>query len=175
MLMALLFWPSTVKADQEAGRSAEISIIAVKDNTAQNLSKKKLAIATVLKKYNSPLLQSVDSFMSTCVTYNLDCYLLPSITGLESTFGRFVPTNSSNPFGWGGGLSTFKNWEDAINEVGKGLRQNYIDKGAETVDQIAPIYAESKTWAPRVNYFMEQFQQEEEKINLYLDPNKVNL
>ncbi|KKQ01415.1 MAG: hypothetical protein US11_C0009G0027 [Candidatus Roizmanbacteria bacterium GW2011_GWA2_36_23] len=64
---------------------------------------KKLAMKRILEKYNSPLKDEVDSFISACQKYDLDCFLLPSISGLESTFGKFILPASHNPFGWGGG------------------------------------------------------------------------
>lgn len=66
-------------------------------------NRKKYVIAKVLEKYQSPLIGSVDAFVNTCEQYKLDCYLLPSITGLESRFGWYTHPGSYNPFGWGGG------------------------------------------------------------------------
>lgn len=169
------FTASSVRAEKISGESAQVALIQVKDNSNAILSRKKLVMSKVLQNYNSPLSSEVASFLSTCISYELDCYLLPSIAGLESGFGKFVYPNSNNPFGWGGGLIMFESWDEAINTVGKGLRQNYINKGADSVDEIAPIYAESKTWAPRVKYFMAQFEKEEEKINSFLSKSEVKL
>jgi len=137
--------------------------------------KKKMAIRKILNDYNSPFLDSTETFVSTCMNYDLDCYLLPSIAGLESTFGNFVHPNSNNPFGWGGGYIIFASWDEAIKTVGRNLKKNYINKGADTIEKIAPIYAESNTWASRVSYFRNQFELEEDKINSVLSQNQVNL
>lgn len=69
----------------------------------------------------------------------------------------------------------FKNWSEAINTVGKGLRENYINKGAQTTDQIGHIYAESPTWSSKVNRFMAELRREEENLSLYLKANQVEL
>jgi len=134
-----------------------------------------MAISQVLTRYNSPLLDQIDSFINSCTNYNLDCYLLPSITGLESSFGQYTYPGSHNPFGWGGGYIMFETWDKAINAVAKGLRENYINKGAETVEEIGPIYAESPTWAVRVQFFKNQFEQEEKQVSLLLGKNSVEL
>jgi len=136
---------------------------------------KKLVIKRVLSDYSSPMKDNADDFVKSCIDYNLDCYLLPSITGLESYFGRYTYPGSHNPFGWGGGYIMFNDWQSAINTVGKGLRENYINKGADTIEQIAPIYAQSPTWSARVSYFKKIFENEEEKISLLLSKNEVEL
>ena len=163
----------TASAQQVAGHSAAISYNKNKESDLKNATIKKVVIRRVLEKYQSPLVDQTDSFVDYCTQYNLDCYLLPSITGLESYFGKFTHPNSHNPFGWGGGYIMFENWDSAIGTVAKGLRENYVDRGADTVDKIAPIYAESKTWAVRVNYFKSIFEQEEEKVSLLLSKNAV--
>ena len=173
--LILLFTPAPTVAETVSHDSAKIISLSPVNLNTQRFSMKKLVMSRVLKQYNSPLLSSIDSFLATCVLYDLDCYLLPSITGLESSFGKFTHPGSNNPFGWGGGYIMFDSWDQAIDTVGKGLRYNYINKGADSVEKIAPIYAESLTWAPRVQYFMNVFEKEEDKIDSILDENRVNL
>lgn len=174
-----------VAADEVAGRSAHIDYtssleadIILKTETSKNVASKyfivKKTIRNILERYNSPLVNDVDSFVTACRDYNLDCYLLPAIMGLESTFGKFVLPGSYNPFGWGGGHIVFDNWDKSIQTVGKGLRENYINKGALSLDQIGRIYSESTTWAPRVQFFINQMKTEEEKL-LYFYGNNVEL
>jgi len=134
---------------------------------------KKLAMKRILEKYNSPLKDEVDSFISACQKYDLDCFLLPSISGLESTFGKFILPASHNPFGWGGGYIMFGNWGEGIEAVAKGLRNNYINKGALDIYQIGRIYSESPTWSPRILYFMNEFNKEEQNILLFSSKNRV--
>jgi hypothetical protein len=69
----------------------------------------------------------------------------------------------------------FDKWEDSVMTVGKGLRENYINKGADTVEKIAPIYASNPAWADKVKYFMAQFEKEEENVRLLLGQNTVQL
>jgi hypothetical protein len=173
LTLSYFFLNTPVWAQQVAGHSAVISYNENTTNTLKDLTIKKIVIRRVLEKFQSPLVSETDSFVNFCHFYQIDCYLLPSITGLESFFGRFTYPNSYNPFGWGGGYIKFENWESGIGTVAKGLKENYYNKGADSVEKIAPIYAESQTWAVRVNYFKSIFQNEEEKVNLLLSKNEV--
>lgn len=159
LFLSLIYLSVVFNKDVEA----DFSISAKKLDTKEYLIKK-VTIFNMLEKHNSPFKTDADAFMKACITYNIDCYLLPSISGLESTFGKFIYPESHNPFGWGGGLIMFNSWEDCFMAVAAGLRNNYINKGADTIDKIAPIYAESKTWAPRVTYFMNRFMEEEQEV-----------
>ena len=178
-MIVLLFLAMPVFAENIAGESAGITFsfkISEKDMTDMKEYKTKRAIKSLLQKYNSPMVLEVDAFYNTCQKYKLDCYLLPSIAGLESFFGTYILPDSFNAFGWGRGLIPFKNWAEAIDSVGKGLRENYMDKwGATSVDEIGRIYCEGNTWASRVTWFMKEFKTEEEKISLFLNTNPVLL
>ncbi|MFH0979366.1 MAG: hypothetical protein V1803_00215 [Candidatus Roizmanbacteria bacterium] len=178
-VIILLFLAIPVFAENVAGDSAGIVLsfkISQKDMTDMKEYKTKRAIKSLLQKYNSPMVSEVDAFYNTCKKYDLDCYLLPSIAGLESFFGTYIIPGSFNAFGWGRGLIPFKNWGEAINIVGKGLRENYMNKwGASTVEEIGRIYCEGNTWASRVTWFMKEFTAEEEKISLFLKTNPVQL
>jgi len=165
----------SVSAENAAGASAKLSYNQSTNNSTLNFTIKKVTIKRVLERYSSPLSDATDAFIQSCKDYDLDCYLLPSISGLESTFGKFILPDSYNPFGWGGGYIMFDKWDDSIDTVGKGLRENYINKGANSVERIAPIYSESPTWSPRVRFFMAQFEKEEAKVRLLLDQNTVKL
>ncbi|MFZ1549438.1 MAG: hypothetical protein WAT44_03160 [Microgenomates group bacterium] len=175
VFVVLLFSGTNVLAsDQQAGSSAILVAIPKNEianrishrDIAQDYMLKRRVITKVLQENNSPLVDSVDSFISTCANYQIDCYLLPSITRLESSFGQFTHPNSHNPFGWGGGYIMFNTWGDSIDAVGKGLRTNYIDKGAADVYDIGKIYAASPTWAVRVERFMNDFKRVESEESL---------
>lgn len=173
-----LFPVNSVGADSVAGNSAQLAILAStyeKDFAAQKEFKIKLAIKNVLQRYDSPLVDEVDSFYSVCQKYELDCYLLPSITGIESYFGQQIYPDSNNPFGWGRGLIMFESWSEGINTVASGLKNNYIDKGADTIEKIGKIYCEGDSWSSKVRFFRSMFEAEEEKILLYSDNFPVKL
>lgn len=107
------------------------------------------------KKYNSPLYPYADEFVETADKYGLDWRLVPAITGVESTFGKRIPYNSYNAYGWANGAYNFESWDESIEVVSSTLRYKYIDRGAYSVDQIGRIYAPpSSTWAYKVKFFM---------------------
>jgi hypothetical protein len=169
---------SPVKAEIIAGASAPLihqSFIDDKAIEEMNEKRLKMVIESVLKRYDSPMANESEAFVKTCIKYEIDCYILPSIAGLESTFGKFIYPNSYNPFGWGRGYMMFTDWSEGINTVAKGLKNGYINKGATTLDTIGPIYSESPTWAVRVDYFVNQFKKEEEKLTLLSDQFPVQL
>jgi len=176
-LTILFLMPVTARGENIAGDSAAISYNTFSNPPINQIMDKqfiqKQAIRHVLERHGSPLVGEVDNFMNACTVYELDCYLLPSITALESTFGQFIWPGSYNPFGWGGGYITFKNWNEGINTVGSGLRNNYIDKGATTVDAIGRLYAESSTWSVRVQSYINEFRKEEDNLQLFLNKDKV--
>ena len=108
-----------------------------------------------LAKHNSPLADYAGYFVETADKYNIDWRLVPAISGVESTFGKRIPANSFNAYGWANGAYKFKSWEDSIEIVTKTLREKYIDKGAPSIAKIARRYAPpSSTWAGKVKFFM---------------------
>jgi len=159
ILIVLFILPSSVRASQEAGSSATLSpqmTEALVDAYVER-SIKRMVISEVLNKYNAPLASEVDGFMNACMAHDIDCYLLPSIAGLESSFGKYTYPQSHNPFGWGGGYIIFDTWEEGFMVVAKGLSENYIARGADTIEKIGPIYAASPTWTQRVRFFQNEF------------------
>jgi len=178
LFLVLIIRKKPTVAAEIAGHSARLNFARVKteiDPSSNDLFFKAKAIEEILSDYHSPLVQEIEAFIKSCRKYNLNCYLLPAIAGLESTFGQFIYPQSYNPFGWGGGYIIFNNWAEAIDTVAQGLRKNYLDKGAQTIDEIGVIYSESPTWARRINWFVNKFEQKEKEIRLRFAINKVEL
>lgn len=121
-------------------------------------------IEDFFKNYKSPLSNQSKAFVETADKYSLDYRLLPAIAMQESNGGKKVIKDSKNPFGYGiyGNLVIrFKSWEEAIERVGKALRQDYLDKGLKTPRQIMAKYTppsleKGGVWAKGVNSFMEE-------------------
>lgn len=118
-----------------------------------------LQLRSYLASNKSPLTDSAAHFVEEADRNGLDWKLVASIAGLESTFGKHVPAGSHNAWGWGipTGASKgigFASWEQGITTVSEGLRKNYINRGADTVEKMGRIYAASPTWAARVKLFM---------------------
>ena len=119
------------------------------------------ALTKVFHKNSSQLEPYAKTYVQAADKYGVDWKLLPAISGLESSFGKFLMPNSYNAYGWGGGHIYFKNWEDGIYTINKTLRTNYMDKWkAKDVWEIGPIYAESPTWSVRVDHFMTEVNDE---------------
>ncbi len=125
---------------------------------------KQMTIKSVLNRYDSPITGEADSFVTSAYKHNIDPYLLVSISGLESYFGSMMVDGSYNAYGWGGGWVYFDSWDDGIETISQALRENYYDQGAQNIYDVGSKYAESPTWAVRVEGFMGQFYTEEAKI-----------
>lgn len=122
---------------------------------------RKKALEGFFNKYNSPLKGNVDKFIEVADRYKIDYRIIPSISCMESTCGKFVIKDTYNPFGWGiygNNAIYFKNYDEAIEVVGEGLNKGYFAKGYDTVEEIAPIYTppNSTNWKNGVSFFMNE-------------------
>ena len=133
----------------------------------QNTDLRAKALENVFERNNSPLVPFASTYISIADKYGIDWRLLPAIAGLESSFGKRQMPNSHNSYGWGGGYIYFDSYEQGIEIVIASLKKRYYDRGADTVYKIAPIYAESPTWAPRVTIFMNQIEAEYARLETH--------
>lgn len=132
------------------------------ETTSQDLRVQ--ALGQLFSKNNSPLTPYAADFVKYADRHGVDWMLLPAISGVESSFGKRLIPNSYNAYGWGQGYIYFESWEDGINTVISSLKTRYINRGADTVYKIGPIYAEAENWSARVAYFMEEIDRELEMI-----------
>ncbi len=146
-------------AFNEAGSSATLEPTIEQsnpDNRAQILR-------GFLLEYDSPLAIYAQDFIANADKYSLDWRLVASIAGLESTFGKNIPYNSYNGWGWGvygDNVIRFNSWSEGIETISQGLRERYLkDKPESDPYFIGPTYAASSTWAQRVSYFMEKMEE----------------
>jgi hypothetical protein len=125
-----------------------------------------ILISRFLEKHNSPL-HPYDHFGSFFVTlsdkYGLDYRLLPAIAMQESNLCKAIPQNSFNCLGLGihsEGTWHFENYESNFEAAAKILRENYIDAGLITPDQIQDRYTPSSngSWEFAVNQFMNRIE-----------------
>jgi len=155
LISALLFYLCTLNARAQTISDSSASIkneveLAGFDYRVQNLR-------NFLQNYGSPLAEYAESFVKYADENDLDYRLVPSITGVESTFGKHIPFNSYNAYGWANGNYSFASWDDSIEHVSETLKSSYIDKGATTIAQIAKIYAPpSTTWGVKVQFFVKK-------------------
>ena len=143
--------------------TAEVSAdVSVAESSAQLVGRtmaetdyREEILRNYLEKHNSPLSAYSEVFISFADEYRLDWRLVPAITGVESTFGKRIPVDSYNAYGWANGVYSFESWEESIEVVSEALRENYIDRGAVSINDIARKYAPpSETWARNVKFFM---------------------
>ena len=118
-------------------------------------------IKNYLKTNESPLYQYADFIIQTADKYGLDYRLITAIAQKESGLCRVIPEGSYNCWGWGihsKGTLMFDSYEEGIETVSLGLKQNYIDMGYITLDEIMSKYAHpsSTTWAEGVYIYMNQ-------------------
>lgn len=121
-------------------------------------------VSDFFKSYKSLLADYSNVFIQVADKYHLDYRLLPAISMQESLGGKRVIPNSHNPFGYGiygSKVTKFISWEAGIETVGKGLRENYLDEGLETPEEIMAKYTPPSlgiggVWAKGVNHFMEE-------------------
>ena len=153
-LIVLVNSTSAFAAENYAGSSAAL-LKTVSEKAPDSRAK---ILKEFLEKYDSPLAPFSEDFVSIADKYDLDWKLVAAISGVESTFGKQIPINSYNGWGWGiygDNMIRFSSWTEAIETISKGLRTNYINKwGAKDVYAIGAFYASSPTWASRVTYFM---------------------
>ena len=123
-----------------------------------NQDKRILKLKNYLRKHNSPLMEYAHLFVKKADEYELpEWKLVPAITGVESTFGKQIPTRSYNAYGWANGAYSFKSWEESIDVVTKTLKEKYYNRGLNSIERIGRTYAPpSTTWAGKVNFFMRE-------------------
>jgi hypothetical protein len=162
LLVALLSLPTAdVLAASEAGSTATLAFHVASDATADTRVSR---LRMFLKSYDSPLTGDAATFVQEADKYNLDWKLVAAIAGVESTFGKQIPTGSYNGWGWGVFTGTqsgvnFKDWAEGIAVVSEGLRKNYIDRGAQDIYEMGWIYAANgNSWAGHVRYFVDKLE-----------------
>ena len=128
------------------------------------VDKRVLTLEAVLNSYASPLAHEAKNFVFYADKYQLDWKLVAAIAGVESIFGKHVPNNSYNAWGWAVYTGKqdgrhFTSWEHGIAVVSEGLRKKYLDKGASTVEQIGRTYAVSTAWPNHVRFFLKKIEE----------------
>ncbi len=122
------------------------------------------SIENFFKDYNSVLASFSNQFIQVADKYQLDFRLLPAIAMQESNGGKRVINESHNPFGfgiYGNNVVKFSSWEEGIERVGKSLREDYLNQGLKTPEEIMakytpPSLAKGGSWAKGVRSFMEE-------------------
>ena len=120
-------------------------------------------ISQYLEYYNSPLMPHSELIVKKADEYGIDYRLLTAIAQQESNLCKKIPEGSYNCWGWGihsKGTLMFSSYEEAIDIVTKGVKEEYVDKGFVSPEEIMSKYTPSSTgsWANGVNIFMEDME-----------------
>src|SRR3989344_3562420 len=153
----IILFPNASNAQEKASASsAEIQTVFNQPDN-QYLSRVK-TLKAYLEAKDSPMAGNAEDFVKEAYKYDLDWRFVAAIAGLESSFGKAIPYNSYNAWGWGvygDNVIRFSSWEEGIATISQGLRERYIKNwGAENIYQIGAMYAASPTWASRIVYLM---------------------
>ncbi|OGY08198.1 MAG: hypothetical protein A2700_00370 [Candidatus Blackburnbacteria bacterium RIFCSPHIGHO2_01_FULL_44_64] len=120
-------------------------------------------IRQYLEKYDSPLVPYAEQAVKAAEENELDFRLLVAIAQQESNLCKKIPENSYNCWGWGihaRGTLRFSNYTEAIETVSQGLKENYLNKGYTTPEEIMRKYTPSSpgTWAAGVTQFLSEME-----------------
>ena len=120
-------------------------------------------VSKYLESYNSPLVPYAGFIVQTEDKYSIDYRLIPAIAQQESNLCKIIPPDSYNCWGWGihsKGTLGFSSYEEAIEAVSKGIREEYLNKGYTTVADIMSKYTPQSngSWASGVTQFMSEME-----------------
>jgi hypothetical protein len=116
-----------------------------------------------LDAYHSPLVPFAETIVAEADKNGLDFRLITAIAQQESNLCKIIPPQSYNCWGWGihsKGSLGFSSFEEGIQTVSQGLKEEYIDKGYESIEDIMSKYTplSQGSWAFGVNKFMAEMQ-----------------
>lgn len=126
-----------------------------------------LTIKDYLTSHKSPMADSAEALVNIARQNELDPYLLVAIAQCESNLGKKMPINCHNPFGWGihsEGTLCFETWEKGYQKVAQGLREKYLQKGLNSIEEIMTKYNYDSwqdregSWAKCVTKFVNDLQ-----------------
>lgn len=161
-ILVLITLLTSVGQSYAFNSTSDSSAVLIAEAYQVTFDNRSSVLKSYLEQFNSPLAPYADSFIANADKYNLDWRLVASIAGLESSYGKQIPYNSYNGWGWGiygDNVLRFNSWPEAIETISKGLREGYLrDNPDSNPYMIGPIYAASPTWAVRVDFIMAQME-----------------
>lgn len=120
-------------------------------------------IRQYLAAFYSPLEPYSQTLVDASDINGLDYRLLTAIAQQESNLCRLIPPGSHNCWGWGihsEGTLYFDSFEEGIFTVSQGLKEEYLDKGYTSPEEIMSKYTplSKGSWAYGVNKFMSELE-----------------
>lgn len=119
------------------------------------------ALDDFFEKYDSPLYGHALTIVAEADKHNIDYRLLPAIAMQESTLCKRIIKNSHNCWGfgiYGGKVTRFSNFDEAISTVTSTLAKKYVQKGLVNPHDIVKLYTPSDTgkWPQVVSLIMQK-------------------
>ena len=160
-----------VLAEETTTPLSSLWLYAALPSTGGNLSfevrgadSRPVLLRQYLAYYHSPLEPYADYIFAVSQKYDIDYRLLVAIAQQESNLGKKIPPGSYNAWGWGihsRGTLGFSGWEEAIETVARGLREDYLNQGLTTPEEIMSKYTplSNGSWAAGVNQFMAEIEE----------------
>lgn len=118
------------------------------------------ALETFFAKYNSPLMGHAKYIVDEADSHNIDYRLIPAIAMQESTLCKRVIKDSHNCWGfgiYGGKVTRFASYDEAISKVTSTLAKKYVQKGYVSPEEIVQKYTPGDTgrWPEVVSLMMQ--------------------
>lgn len=104
-------------------------------------------------KFHCPAGWYTGDFLAAADNNSLDWRLLPSLSYVESSGGKYYKNN--NYFGWGSGEIRFSSPAAAIHEIGYRLTHSSLYR-SKNIDQLLATYNPSSAYARKVKTVMQQ-------------------
>jgi|SRR3972149_3241546 len=116
-----------------------------------------------LNFYESPLEPYSAKIVESSDHWGLDYRLTTAIAQQESNLCKKIPPESNNCWGWGihsRGTLGFSSFSEGIDQVSRGIRKEYLDKGFRTIEEIMGKYTplSNGSWAEGVTKFMAEME-----------------
>ena len=113
--------------------------------------------------YDSPLTAYANFIVVMADKYKIDFRLITAIAQQESNLCKVIPAGSFNCWGWGihsKGSLGFVSFEEGIEIVSAGLKNEYLDKGYTSPEEIMSKYTplSNGSWAYGVTKFLSQME-----------------
>ncbi|HLE48635.1 MAG TPA: hypothetical protein VI819_01190 [Patescibacteria group bacterium] len=120
-------------------------------------------VKSYLQRYDSILEPYSFYIVNTADKYDVDFRLVTAIAQQESNLCKAYPEGTFNCWGWGihsRGTLGFSSFEEGINTVTKGIRDDYLDEGYTTPEEIMTKYTplSNGSWAEGVSSFMSEME-----------------
>ena len=128
-----------------------------------------LALTNFLRDYQSPLAETVDELIKQADLWGIDYTLIPAIAMQESKGCQKAPSESYNCWGfgiYGGKVTKFDSYQQAIAQVAKTIKETYIKNGLTNVTLLEDRWAPQSRgqWSSSINFFIGKIKEYERNI-----------